>query len=318
MTVALPIERQPLGRSELTVGRVALGCGNFGGVGSAPELFGQGLGQREAFALMDAAFESGIDHFDTADAYGGGRSEEMIGAWMRSRGARPMITTKTFNPMDAGGDFGLAPERIARQHESSLARLGVESVDLYLAHEFDPNVPVSETLGAFEELLGSGSIRAYGVSNFGAEQLEAALAAGAPAAIQNERSLLARRDDAALLPLCEREQVAYMVFSPLAGGWLTGKYRRGEPFPPGSRMTQRPGPYAALVSVPTFERLERLAVLARHEERSMAGLGLAWLLADPRVTQVVIGPARPEHLAPVQEALERPLSVAEREEVERC
>jgi aryl-alcohol dehydrogenase-like predicted oxidoreductase len=312
------IERRGLGRSELTVPRVALGCGNFGGIGSAPELFGQGLSEDEAFALMDAAWEDGIDHFDTADAYGGGRSELAIGAWMRSRGVRPTITTKTFNPMSAGADQGLAPERIVRQLHSSLERLGVDSVELYLAHEFDPSVPIAETVGAFEELLGAGRIGAYGVSNFDGFELEAALAAGAPRAIQNEHSLLARGDEAAVLPLCAREQVAYLVFSPLAGGWLTGKYRRGTPFPGGSRMTQRPGPYAGFVNDETFDRLDRLSDLARDDGRSLAGLALAWLLADERVTQVVVGPGRPEHLAPVREALERPLSAGQSEEVARC
>jgi aryl-alcohol dehydrogenase-like predicted oxidoreductase len=318
MSATIPVERRRLGRSELTVPRVALGCGNFGGVGSAPELFGQGLSQDEAFALMDAAWEQGIDHFDTADAYGGGRSERMIGAWRSSRAVRPLVTSKTFHAMEAVGDHGLAPARIIRQLESSLERLGVESVDLYLAHEFDPSVPLAETIGAFEELLSAGKIRAYGVSNFDEEQLEAALAAGAPAAIQNEYSLLARGDEAGVLPLCEREQVAYLVFSPLAGGWLTGKYRRGAPFPAGSRMTQRPGPYSAFVSAATFDRLEGFETLARQDGRSMAGLALAWLLADERVTQVVLGPGRPEHLAPVREALERPLTVAQREELARC
>ena len=121
-----------------------------------------------------------------------------------------------------------------------------------------------------------------------------------------------------MLPVCEREQVAYLVFSPLAGGWLTGKYRRGEPFPAGSRMTQRPDPYTAFVSDATFDRLERLAEIARRDDRSLAGLALAWLLADPRVTQIVVGPGEPEHLAPVREALERPVSVAQREEIARC
>lgn len=318
MTVTLPIERRRLGRAELTVPRVALGCGNFGGVGSAPELFGQGLAEDEAFALMDAAFEAGIDHFDTADAYGGGRSERMIGSWIRTRGVRPTLTTKTFNPMDAGEDHGLAPERIVRQLASSLERLGVDHVDVYLAHEFDPAVPLADTLGAFEELLGAGRIGAYGVSNFDAAQLRAALAAGVPAAVQNEHSLLARGDEAEVLPLCEREQVAYLVFSPLAGGWLTGKYRRGEAFPIGSRMTQRPEPYTGFLSDGTFDRLARLERLAMEWERSMTGLALAWLLADPRVTQVVIGPGRPEHLTPVREALERPLSPGEVEEVGSC
>jgi aryl-alcohol dehydrogenase-like predicted oxidoreductase len=315
MTVTLPIDRRRLGRSELAVPQVALGCGNFGGVGSAPELFGQGLDSEQAFALMDAAWEQGIDHFDTADAYGGGRSERMIGDWMRSRGARPMITTKTFNPMEVNGDHGLAPERVARQLESSLERLSVECVDLYLAHEFDPAVPLSDTFAAFEEARGAGKIRAYGVSNFDATQLDAALDAGEPQAIQNEHSLLARGDEAALLPLCERDEVAYLVFSPLAGGWLTGKYRRGEAFPDGSRMTQRPEPYAAFLSGDTFDRLERLDEAARRDGRSMAGLALAWLLADPRVTQIVVGPGRPEHLAPVREALERPLDPARRKEI---
>ncbi len=318
MSATLPIERRPLGRSEQTIPHVALGCGNFGGVGSAPELFGQGLSEDEAFALMDAAWESGIDHFDTADAYGGGRSERMIGSWMLTRGVRPGITTKTFNPMDAGADHGLARARILRQFESSLDRLGVDYVDLYLAHEFDPDVPVAETMAAFDELVAIGRVRGYGVSNFDATQLEAALAAGSPQAIQNERSLLARGDESEVLPLCAREQVGYLVFSPLAGGWLTGKYRRGEPFPAGSRMTQRPEPYGAFLSDATFNRLERLAEIAVEDGRSMAGLALAWLLADERVTQVVVGPGRPEHLEPVREALERPLTSAQREEIARC
>src|SRR5436305_8048197 len=106
---------RPSGRPVLPIARIALGCGNFGGVGSAPEFFGQGLGERDAYALMDAAWDMGISHFDTADAYGGGRSETAIGRWMASRGQRPAITTKTYNPMHAGADHGLAPKRIARQ-----------------------------------------------------------------------------------------------------------------------------------------------------------------------------------------------------------
>src|SRR5215471_1099955 len=112
--------KRPLGRSALMVPRIALGCGNFGGVGSAPEFFGQGLDEDQAFELMDAAWESGITAFDTADAYGGGRSERAIGRWIAARGVRPLLTTKTFNPMRAGADCGLAPERIARALRGSL------------------------------------------------------------------------------------------------------------------------------------------------------------------------------------------------------
>ena len=296
----------------LTVARIALGCGNFGGVGSAPQFFGQGLTEDQALELMDAAWAAGIDHFDTADAYGGGRSEQAIGRWIRSRGVRPRLTTKTFNPMLAGADHGLAPDRIARQLRSSLDRLGVDRVDLYLAHDYDPAVPLAETLGAFGAAQADGLIEAYGVSNFDARQLRAALADGTPRAIQNSYSLLARQDEQEVLPLCAARGVAYLAFGPLAGGWLTGKYRRGTPFPAGSRMTQRPEPYTGFVTDRTFEALARLQDIAAGRGTSMAGLALAWLLADDRVTQIVIGPGRPEHLAPAAEALAHPVSEQER------
>ena len=310
--------RLQLGRSALMVPRIALGCGNFGGVGSAPEFFGQGLSEDQAFELMDAAWEFGLTHFDTADAYGGGRSERAIGRWIASRGVRPQLTTKTYNPMQAGADHGLRPERIARQLRMSLERLGVDQVELYLAHEFDPDVPLAESFGALDQAQAGGTIGAYGVSNFGAAQLTAALTAGAPQAIQNSYSLLTRQDERDLLTLCAERRVAYLAFGPLAGGWLTGKYRRGEPFPAGSRMTQRPEPYRGFVTDRTFGALDRLQTMAAGRGMSMAGLALAWLLADERVTQIVIGPGRPEHLAPVGEALTHPLTAQDKAEAERA
>src|SRR6266480_1459676 len=152
---------RPLGRSAATVSPVALGCGNFGGVGSAPEFFGQGLTEDQALELMDAAWAMGITHFDTADAYGGGRSELAIGRWMTTRRLRPTITTKTFNPMADGADQGLEPKRIARQLDSSLDRLGVDHVELYLAHDFDRDASLQHTIDAFEGPLARGQIGAY-------------------------------------------------------------------------------------------------------------------------------------------------------------
>ncbi len=308
----------PGGRPGLTVSRIALGCGNFGGVGSAPEFFGQGLTEDQAFELMDAAWAVGIGWFDTADAYGGGRSELAIGRWITSRGVRPRLTTKTFNPMEADADHGLKPDRIARQLRSSLDRLGGDHVELYLAHDYDPDVPLTEAFGALRAAQAEGLIGGYGVSNFDAPQLAAALEAGSPQAVQNSYSLLARRDERDLLPLCAERGVAYLAFSPLAGGWLTGKYRRGAPYPAGSRMTQRPEPYREFVTGKTFEALAGLQAIAARRGTSMAGLALGWLLADDRVAQIVVGPGRPEHLAPVTEALEHPVTAAERTEIEEA
>jgi aryl-alcohol dehydrogenase-like predicted oxidoreductase len=235
---------------------------------------------------------------------------------MASRGVRPRLTTKTFNPMAAGADHGLRPDRIARQLRSSLDRLGVDRVELYLAHEYDPDVPLAESLRVLGAAQADGLIGAYGVSNFDAPQLTAALAAGTPQAVQNSYSLLARQDERELLPLCAARGVAYLAFGPLAGGWLTGKYRRGAPYPAGSRMTQRPEPYQEFVTGLTFDALDRLQAIAANRGTSLAGLALGWLLADDRVAQVVIGPGRPEHLAPVAEALRLPVTGAERVEIE--
>ena len=312
---AAAIEARALGRSDVTVPRVALGCGNFGGVGSSPEFFGRGLDEAQAFAIMDAAWELGINHFDTADAYGGGRSETMIGNWIRSRGQLPLLSTKTFNPMTEGGDHGLAPERMTRQLHSSLERLGVARVELYLTHDFDPDVEQQRVVETLERLRSEGLIRATGVSNYDAGQLRATLDRGHVDAIQNSYSLLARADEDELLGMCAREQVSYTVYSPLAGGWLTGKYRRGYEFPAASRMTQRPDVYADFMRDQVFDSLEQLDELAAARGISMAGLSLSWLLANPDVSAIVVGPGRPDQLEPVREALANPLDPEARESV---
>jgi aryl-alcohol dehydrogenase-like predicted oxidoreductase len=318
------MERAYLGRTGIRVTRVILGCGNFGGIGSAPEFFGQGETREEAFAIMDAAWEAGIRVFDTADAYGGGRSEAWIGDWLRTKGPEVrdelVLSTKTFNPMDAGEDHGLAPARVRRQLESSLRRLGVEHVQMYLTHEPDPDVPIAETLGALAELVQAGRVGAVGGSNVDGSQLREALAA-APATrfewVQNSYSLLDRESERDVLPLCAAERLGFTPFSPLAGGWLTGKYRRGEEPPAGSRMTLRPGPYEHLRNDATFDALDGLERLAAERGTSGAALALAWLLGDPRVTAVVVGPRRPEHLEPALAALEHPVTGAERDELDR-
>src|SRR5205809_2771231 len=309
------MERRRLGGAGVEVSRIILGCGNFGGIGSAPEFFGQGESEEEAFRIMDAAWELGITTFDTADAYGGGRSETTIGKWMASRGVRRQIATKTFNPMAEGEDHGLARARIGRQIESSLDRLGVDSVDLYLAHDFDPDVPVQETVATFAGLIELKLIKAYGVSNFDAHQLEAVLAIAKPAILQNSYSLLDRADEDGLVQLCAELGIAYTPYGPLAGGWLTGKYKRDEPAPEGSRMAMRPAAYEHLRRPETFTALDRLTEIAKRRGVDSATLAIAWLLAQPWVTAVVVGPRRATHLEPALRALEHPLSAADAEEV---
>jgi aryl-alcohol dehydrogenase-like predicted oxidoreductase len=288
--------------------RVILGCGNFGGIGSASAFFEKGETLEQALELMDAAREAGITWFDTADAYGGGRSETYVGEWIRTRkpdGLR--ITTKTFNPMAEGEDHGLGPVRVRRQIDTSLQRLGVERVDLYLAHAPDPDVPAAELAGVFEELVAAGKVGAYGLSNVDGAQLREALEAGAFTAVQNSYSLLDREVEQEVLPLCEEHDIWFQVHSPLMGGWLTGKYRRDAPAPEGSRMTLRSGPYEHLRDDRVYEALEAL-----ERRGDPTTLALAWLLADDRIS-VVLGPRRPEHLQPAFAALASPLTQEERD-----
>jgi aryl-alcohol dehydrogenase-like predicted oxidoreductase len=309
----------------MRISKIILGCGNFGGIGSSPAFFGQGESREEAFAIMDAAWEAGITTFDTADAYGGGRSESWIGEWLRGKGSDVrdgiVLSTKTFNPMDEGEDHGLAPARVKRQLESSLERLGVEQVPMYLTHEPDPDVPIEETLGALDELVREGKVGAIGASNVDGAQLREAIAI-APATrfewVQNSYSLLDREAEREVLPLCAESGLGFTPFSPLAGGWLTGKYARGAEAPAGSRMSQRPEPYASFVDDDAVWRgLDGLAAAAAERGTSPAALALAWLLGDPRITAVVVGPRRPAHLEPALSALDQPAGAAEREELSR-
>lgn len=316
------MERRPLGRTGLEVSRIVLGCGNFGGIGSAPELFGQGESREEAFALMDAAWGAGINVFDTAASYGGGRSESWIGDWRSDRGVPVVLSTKVFWSVSGDpSDRGLSRERILRELEGSLARLQAERTDLYLTHEPDEETPIAETLAALDELVQAGKVGAIGASNLDGPQLEEALETSDRlglarfAWVQNEYSLLRRGAEQDVLPICEREGLGFTPFSPLAGGWLTGKYRRGEAYPSGSRMTLRPNPYDDLVNDGIFDGLEEFAAEAAARGVEPATLAIVWVLGQPQVTAVVVGPRRPEQLASALAASELELTPRERSDL---
>ena len=320
------VEYRTLGGTGVTVSRIALGCGGFGGIGSAPEFFGKGESEEEAFGIMDAACEMGVTLFDTADAYGGGRSEAAIGKWLRAKGrsarARAVLTTKVFHSV-AGDprDRGLSRDRIVRQIRGSQERLGVERIDLYMIHEPDPRTPLEETLGAFDALVRSGDVGAVGACNIDASMLQRGLGISDSCGyarfgwVQNSYSLLDREAENDLLPLCARERLGFTPFSPLMGGWLTGKYARSSAPAAGSRMTLRPEPYRRFDRQTTYRGLECFAGAARDRGVDLPTLAIAWLLAKPEVDAVIVGPRRPEHLEPARRALALELSESERAEI---
>lgn len=275
---------------------------------------------------MDHAFEIGINFFDTADSYGGGLSQEIIGRWLAKKPSsirqQILISSKSFNPVGAGpNDRGLSRRHLKRQVESSLKVLGVERLDMFLIHEPDPQTPIEETLSALDDLIHDGKIHYIGASNLEAWRLMKALGVSEQHRlerfqwVQNNFSLLERNQEE-MLALCAEEELGFTPFSPLAGGWLTGKYQAAGDFPEGSRMTLRPEPYHHLLDRRVFEGLGRFRDEAQRRGLSMAALAHAWLLSHPRVTAVITGPRTVEHLDDAKGALEVVLSARERSDLE--
>lgn len=303
------MDRRPLGRTGLSVSRVLLGCGSIGGIGSPAATRGKGLSPQEGLEQIDAAVAIGINTLDTANSYGGGVSEQVVGRWIASHpDADVLVATKVGNlvrPDQKGID--LSPAHIAEQVSASRARLG--RIDLYLSHAPDPGTPIEATLEAFAAVLESGQARAIGGCHLSAPDLEAALDAaerlGLPGYqwVQNEYNLLARDDEADVLRIVRERGLGYTPFSPLAGGVLAGRYRRGAAPPPDSRMAIIPS-YLPELDEPMWDALEALDDAARRRDVSVAALALAWVLTASDVTAPLVAPRRPEQFADIQQALE--------------
>jgi aryl-alcohol dehydrogenase-like predicted oxidoreductase len=322
------METRRLGSTDLTIPRLILGCGNFGGVGSAPEFYGMGEDEAQACAIMDRALELGITVLDTANSYGGGRSEAYIGRWLRAKGSRVrdhlILSSKVFNPVGPGpGDRGLSRAHILRQIDASLARLQTDRLDMYLTHEPDPDVPLEETLGALDEIVRAGKVRWVGASNIEPWRLASALDISASRGlaryewVQNSYSLVDRAQEREMFPLCAARGVGFTAFSPLGGGWLTGKYTQPGAYPEGSRMTLRPEPYRRLERPEIFTGLAALADEARARGVEMSALALAWALRHPQIDAAILGPRRPAHLDAAVAALEIALSAGDAERIGR-
>src|SRR5262245_10373452 len=313
------MEYRRLGTTGLKISRLGLGCGNFGGMGSAPAFYGMGDSEQEAFALMDRAWDAGINFFDTADAYGGGRSEALIGRWLTQTRAnvraRLRLTSKVFTPVGPGpNDRGLSRRHILRQVEASLVRLQTDRLDMYLIHEPDPDTRLEETVRALDDLVHAGKVLYVGASNIEAWRLARGPRISDKESrhrfewVQNSYSLLDRAAEHEVFPLCTDQGLGFTAFSPLAGGWLTGKYDREGPYPPGSRMTLRPEPYLHLLTETTFAGLRHLEKAARERGTAMSTLALAWVLHHPQMTAAIVGPRRPEHLDSFLSAIDLPLT----------
>ena len=279
------METRMIGSLDVSV--VGLGCNNFG----------RRVDAARTAAVVDAALDAGINFFDTADVYGGGQSEEFLGRALGRRRGEAIIATKFGNPMEGQGG-GASAGYIAVAAEASLRRLGTDYIDLYQIHKPDPETPIAETLGALNDLVRAGKVREIGCSNFSVEQLreaEAAVSAGAArfVSVQNEYSLLKREPEQGVLAECTRMGMAFLPYFPLASGLLTGKYRRGQPAPEGSRLA---GGNARQLTDHNLAIVEDLIQFAEARGHTILELAVSWLLARPAVASVIAGATQPEQV----------------------
>jgi 1-deoxyxylulose-5-phosphate synthase len=309
-----------LGTTGVEISRIILGCGTFGGIGGAKALIGRGLDRAAAFETLDEGLALGVTVLDTAERYAEGESERVIGEWLHRQPADVRaglhIATKVAPPF-ADGDAGQLFDRVfvERKLAASLERLGVPSVTFYLSHAPDRGTPIERTLEGFAAVVESGQVRNIGCCNVDASQLREALDAsdrlGLPAFewVQNSFSLLAPDEEREVRAICAERSLGFTPFSPLAGGALTGKYKRGELFPEGTRLALRPEGVTELLSDRIYDALDRLGAEADRCGASTAALALAWMLAHPDCTAPVVGPARTApHLGHAREALALELS----------
>jgi aryl-alcohol dehydrogenase-like predicted oxidoreductase len=270
----------------LTVSVVGLGCNNFG----------RRVDEDGTRRVVDASLDAGVTFLDTADIYGGTRSETFLGRILAGRRDRIVLATK-FGMEVAPDKVGAAPDYVRRALHDSLERLQTDHVDLYQLHEPDPTVPIADTLAVLDDLVGEGLVREIGCSNFtAAQQREAAEAVADGAArfvsVQNELSLLERADESDGLAGAADQGLAYIPYFPLASGVLTGKYRRGEPPPPGTRLSH----YEETISDEEFDRVDALTRFAEERGRTLLELAIGWLLSLGPVASVITGATRPEQI----------------------
>ena len=321
------MRKRLLGDTGVEISEVILGCGTFGGLGGATELIGRGLDRQAAFATLDEAVSLGINVLDTAERYAGGESELAIGQWLRHRDEKTRaaihIATKVAPPaMDGIQGRAFDQPYIEEKLGSSLERLGIERVTFYLSHAPDPDTPIETTLEGFAAMIESGRVEHVGCCNVDASQLRAAVDAadrlGLPTFewVQNSFSLLVPEADREVRAICAERNLGYTPFSPLAGGVLSGKYKRNSPFPDGTRLALRPEGFDEILSERVFDALERLEGEAIRRDVTCAGLALAWILANARCTAPVVGPSRSApHLAHVAEATALALTAEEHSEI---
>ncbi len=287
------METRALGTGGPQLSVIGLGCNNFG----------MRIDADATSAVVNAALDAGITHFDTAEMYGGGKSEEFLGAALGSRRDEIVIASK-YMPRPKEQDYapGALAARIREAAEGSLRRLGTDHIDVYYQHYFDDDAPVEEALETLDELVHAGKVLHLANSNDTGAQIAESDAVSVAKGLarftgtQIEWSLLSRAVEDEIVPAAESAGLGVVPYFPLASGLLTGKYRKGEPFPEGTRLAAS-SYFAAAATDENFDRIERYVAFAEARGHTITELAIGWLLAQPSVTSVIAGATKPEQVA---------------------
>ena len=300
-----------LGKSGLKVSKVCLGTMTFG----------READEATSFKIMDYFVEQGGTFLDTADAYGTGATESVVGRWLKARKSRDslVVATKVFHPMGSGpNEGGLSRLHIQRAVEASLQRLQTDVIDLYQIHRWDPTVPIEETIGALDDLVRQGKVRYVGCSNVRAYQLQYCLdyarahALSPFISLQPPYNALNRAVEAELLPLCAEQGIGVLSYNPLAGGMLTGKYRKGAPLPKGARLEAFQFYHDRYYTDQALDIVDKFLQEASKRGVTPAQLALAWVVADPRISTPILGARSLEQISDSIKGAEIALTAEER------
>lgn len=305
------MQYRSLGRSGLQVSVIGLGANQFGGK----------VDQAGVNAIIAGALDLGINFIDTADVYQQGRSESTLGVALKGKWDKVVLATKAFHPMgDGPNDKGVSRYHLINAVEASLRRLQSDHIDLYQMHRWDAATPIEETLRTLDDLVRSGKVRYIGASNYMAWQLARANLLAefnhwTPfVSIQNHYHMFERALEREMIPFCNAHNIGILPYFPLAGGFLTGKYRRGEAAPAGSRGESSPYVQGYMTDA-HFDKLEALEAWAQARGRTLTELAHAWLLAQPQVSSVISGATKLAHVESNVKGADWPLTAADLDEV---
>ncbi|MGB3209078.1 MAG: aldo/keto reductase [Desulforhopalus sp.] len=302
--------------SDIRISKISFGCSNFGGIGSDPKLVGKGDSEAASHEILNLAYNFGINHFDTATTYAAGKSEEILGTWIKKHKIpreKIIISSKVGSKVHSKFSFGkkgLSKKYLNKQVNQSLKRLQIDYLDLFYIHVPDPETPIIETLSTLNNLINEGKIRVIGASNIDLDYLQNSLKISRDNSlaeykvVQNSYSIINRSDEDSLIPFCKDNNILYVGYGPLAGGLLTGKYKKNTIYPQNSRLQLRSRLYESILTDEVFDKIDLIKKIAKSMGTPLTTLTYSWLYNNKLIDSFLIGSRNASQFESVSQAID--------------